>query len=141
MRIAALSCLFVLQVVSGAAAQEPNDSAQSNGTAASAGVATITGYTNVRDKYQRVVIMRVDQQKVQGPGFFSSKSNSATLSPGRHTIDVTLQLSDSSANGRLWLDAEAGKAYIVRKRIAGYSVQFWIEEIATGRAVGGTESG
>ena len=45
------------------------------------------------------------------------------------------------ATGTLWLDAEAGKSYIVRKRVEGYGVRFWVEDTATGQTVGGIEPG
>ncbi|MFL6604790.1 MAG: hypothetical protein ACJ8R9_26125 [Steroidobacteraceae bacterium] len=149
-RVALLLWLLLLPGWNPATAQVPDKAAEtapqskSDGAPVPAAVATITGYTSSKRKLlgpdQRVIITRVDHKKVRGTGLFSYKSNTETLSPGRHTIGVQLQVSALSANGRLWLDAEPGKAYIVRKRVEGYGVRFWIEEVDTGRVVGGMDS-
>jgi hypothetical protein len=140
---AALWLLLVLPGAIPAVASEPNSAA---GTAPSQSLfARITGYTSGQGKLfgdkQRVIITRIDHAKVHGPRMFSFESNPQDLLPGRHIISVEFSLNNSSTTGRLWLDAEAGKSYIVRKRIEGYGVHFWIEETDTGRIVGGTEPG
>jgi hypothetical protein len=140
---AVLFLLFVLPGPDPAAAGEPNGAAE---TAAPRGAsARITGYTSGQGKVfgpkQRVIITRIDHEKVHGPRLFSFESNPQDLSPGRHIISVQIYLNTSSATGRLWLEAEAGKSYIVRKRIEGYGVYFWIEETDTGRVVGGVQPG
>jgi hypothetical protein len=140
---AVLCLLFVLPGPGPAAAAEPNGAAE---TAAPRGAfARITGYTSGQGRVfgpkQRVIITRIDHEKVHGPRLFSFESNPQDLSPGRHIISVEIQVTTSTATGRLWLDAEAGKSYIVRRHIEGYGVRFWIEETDTGRVVGGVEPG
>ena len=140
---AAMFLLFLLAGPDPAAASEPNSAAE---TAPSQSLfARITGYTSGHGKLfgdkQRVIITRIDHAKVHGPRMFSFESNPQDLLPGRHIISVEFSLNNSSTTGRLWLDAVAGKSYIVRKRIEGYGVHFWIEETVTGRIVGGIEPG
>jgi hypothetical protein len=127
-----------------AAADEPSSAAEN--AVSHEATARITGYVSSEGNFffgpkQRVVITRVDHEKVPGPRLNSFQSNAQTLSPGMHIITVEASVNNMHAGGRLWLDAQAGKSYIVRKRTVGYGVHFWIEETDTGRVVGGEQSG
>jgi hypothetical protein len=136
---ALLACLFLLPGPSATAAQEP-----------AAGVATITGSKIGTHKFLRglnevVIITRIDHTPMLGTmlgaGFLPPNPNTETLPPGRHRLGVRFQVGNVRSSGRLWLDAEAGKAYIVRARNDGRRVFFWIEEVDTGRTVGGIDAG
>jgi hypothetical protein len=65
----------------------------------------------------------------------------AWVESGRHYLEVRYTDHGGHADGKLWLDAEAGKTYIVRKKIEGYGVRFWIEEKESGKVVGGSARG
>jgi hypothetical protein len=142
-RLLAVALLvFVLPGPGPAVAAESNDA---TGHVAPRTFARITGYTGVPGKLfspkQRVLITHIDDTKVPGPRIFSGESNPQDLLPGRHIITVAIDVENMHATGRLWLDAQEGKSYIVRKRIQGYGVRFWIEETDTGKMVGGEEPG
>ncbi|MBA4147558.1 MAG: hypothetical protein H0X66_05545 [Verrucomicrobia bacterium] len=68
-------------------------------------------------------------------------AEAAYVSPGRHYLDLKYSHYNSYAWGRVWFDAEAGGSYIVRRRISGYSVIFWVEDMETGKVVGGIPGG
>jgi hypothetical protein len=68
-------------------------------------------------------------------------AEAAYLKPGRHYLDIEYLHMNSFAYGHVWFDAEAGKAYVVRRKIKGYEVYFWIEELRTGKIVGGIPGG
>ena len=45
------------------------------------------------------------------------------------------------ADGKIWIDCEAGKTYAIRRDIDGYKVRLWAEEEDTGKVVGGIPGG
>ncbi|OYY42395.1 MAG: hypothetical protein B7Y56_13370 [Gallionellales bacterium 35-53-114] len=61
------------------------------------------------------------------------------VDPGRHSMRVEYNYYQSTAHANLWLDAQAEKKYIIRCKVNGNFVLFWIEEEATGQRVGGVE--
>ncbi|MBL8434823.1 MAG: hypothetical protein JNL99_07785 [Zoogloea sp.] len=61
----------------------------------------------------------------------------AYVLPGRQELDVRYVHMNGYADGQLWFDAQAGKEYLVRYRINGYSVLFWVEDVEQGAQVGG----
>ena len=65
----------------------------------------------------------------------------AYVTPGRHYLDLKFSQMNSFAWGRVWLDAEAGKSYIIRKKAKNYAITFWVEEMDTGKIVGGIPGG
>ena len=65
----------------------------------------------------------------------------AWVTPGRHYLDLHYTYMNSFAWGQVWFDAEAGKTYVIRKQITGYSVRFWVEEEETGKLAGGIPGG
>lgn len=64
----------------------------------------------------------------------------ASVEPGRRYLELRYQ-GRGYAKMDLWLDAEAGKIYIVRKKAGGGKVRLWIEEKETGKVVGGIRGG
>ena len=64
----------------------------------------------------------------------------AYVEPGRRYLEFRYQ-GRGYAKMDLWLDAEAGKTYIVRKEAGGGKVRLWIEEKGTGKVVGGIRGG
>jgi hypothetical protein len=141
LRSAVLVWLFLLPGANVAEA-----AAQPSGTTAATAVATISGSTSgthtiLTGFNQRILITRIDHKTLFLAMFLSGKPNTVTLTPGRHRIRVNLEVTGLVAIGKLWLDAEAGKAYIVRGRSERQGVQFWIEEADTGSIVGGIDPG
>ena len=65
----------------------------------------------------------------------------AWVEPGRRYLEVRYTHRGGSAEGKLWLEAQPGKTYIVRKKIEGYGVRFWIEDKETGKVVSGRAEG
>lgn len=85
-----------------------------------------------------------DQNVYVGVSYLGNKSTSNIFSripdkvlvePGRRYIIVRYNNEQGYAFGRLWLDAEAGKTYIVKIRIKNYSIIFWAEDEKTGETV------
>ncbi len=60
------------------------------------------------------------------------------LAPGRHRVVIWIRTRGGDGEVPLWLDAEAGKTYLVKKEILGYGYHAWIEDQDTGRQVGGS---
>lgn len=59
------------------------------------------------------------------------------VEPGRHYLNLKFAHMNSYAEGTVWFDADVGRSYVVRKRLLGYRVQFWVEDASTGTPVGG----
>jgi hypothetical protein len=59
------------------------------------------------------------------------------VSPGRHYLKLKFTYLNRFARTTVWFDAEEGRSYVVRRKLSGYGVQFWVEDLATGRPVGG----
>jgi len=66
---------------------------------------------------------------------------SALVEPGRHYITVRYDYFATRAYGSLWLDAEAGRNYLIKMAIKGYAIIFWIIDEDTGDVVGGIPGG
>jgi len=63
------------------------------------------------------------------------------VQPGRRYLSVRWRLNRSWANGKLWLDAEAGKSYVVHKTfLPDGKARFWIAEGPSGKTVGGIDT-
>lgn len=113
--------------------------------------ATIIGESEHRHKInrhmdRRILITRLDEKSLLKSRLslvfgIVNYPEQITVAPGRHYIDVQYTYFNTYSNQKLWLDAEAGKTYIVKKKITGYSVQFWIEEADTGKVIGGIPGG
>jgi hypothetical protein len=63
-------------------------------------------------------------------------------SPSRHTIRVLFTSQGYNSAAELWFVAESEKTYILRKQIdgelqGGSPIKFWVDDEATGKAVGG----
>lgn len=94
---------------------------------------------------QRLYISKIDNEGTFS-FFYSIISNqmfpeSAYVLPGRHYISINYRNLNWYANGQLWLDAEKGETYIVRKAMKNYEIRFWIENERTGKLVGGIPGG
>jgi hypothetical protein len=57
--------------------------------------------------------------------------------PGRIDLDIRYRYLNRAADGKLWFDGEAGKEYRVRYRIDGYKLLLWVEDVTSGKPVGG----
>ena len=68
-------------------------------------------------------------------------SEIAYIKPGRHYVDIKYTHLGSFADGKVWFDAEAAGSYIIRQRIKGYGVLFWVEDQNTHKIVGGIPGG
>jgi len=90
-------------------------------------IMTIDGKTTLTDFDSFIGLLRFPEQVL--------------AEPGRHTFEVRFVRGTGSAEGKLWLDAAAGKTYIVRKEIKGYNIRFWIEDKESGKVVGGNVRG
>src|SRR5690242_493781 len=94
--------------------------------------ATITGSVVGNHKIfkgldERVIITSVDHIPIALQLVFASANTKQTLKPGRHFIHAQYTSRGWTSNGRLWVDAEAGKAYSVHARSENSRVTFWIE--------------
>ena len=128
-----------------ASAQETGSTAQANGSTATTAVATITGsefgtHKILRGFNEKVVLTSIDH-KLIAYQLILALNTTKTLTPGRHTLHVRYTRGTLVSRGSLWLDAEAGKAYVVRGHAASRGVLFRIEEAATGIIVGGIDPG
>lgn len=65
----------------------------------------------------------------------------AYVKPGRHYLNLRYTYGPTFADGRVWFDAEAGKTYIIHRKATGYQIAFWMEELGTGKVVGGIPGG
>lgn len=63
------------------------------------------------------------------------------VEPGRHSLGLKFVCGTTSCDGKLWLDAEAGKTYFVYWKSEGYHIRFWIEEKESGKVVSGSTRG
>jgi hypothetical protein len=107
-------------------------------------LAVIKGESRIRegslDKNYRdidhilVQIATVDNK--QTSWMFSRMPQSVLVEPGRRSIVVRYKNGESYAFGRLWLNAEMGKTYIVKTHIKNYSIIFRVEDEQTGENVG-----
>lgn len=90
---------------------------------------------------KRLYIVDIDGKNTfdLGSALFANQSHPerAWVEPGRHYVRVLYEYFGSYAHGNLWLDAEAGKVYRIKKRAEGYQVFFWIVEQESGEPVGG----
>ena len=68
-------------------------------------------------------------------------AEAAYVKPGRHYLDLKYRYFDSFASGKVWFDAEAGGSYIIRRKVKGYAIVFWVEDLGTGKVVGGIPGG
>jgi hypothetical protein len=107
--------------------------------------ATITGSESgthkiLRGFNERVILTSVDHHVV-GTNLLLALNVTKTLTPGRHTLGVRYTQGTWVSHAHLWLDAEPGKAYVVRGFSASHGVNFRIEEADTGRVVGGIDAG
>lgn len=93
-------------------------------------------------------IVRVDGKQtveIYAPRFFGlvKYANEVSVLPGKHRIVIEYSGSigfyrpEEYAFGHLWVLAEAGEIYIIKKRLEGYSVKMWLENIRDGKKVGG----
>jgi len=116
-------------------------------------VATITGSVVGNHKIlkgldERVVISSVDHVPVAMLFLDPDANTIQTLTPGRHFVGVKYSRLRWISIGRMWIDAEAGKAYRVHarayqdtERFDAMKVQFWIQDDASGAMVGGVDQG
>jgi len=63
------------------------------------------------------------------------------VKPGRHYLTALYFQGSTYSYGSLWVDAEAGHAYVFNPQIRGYSVRVLLEDAATGIRVGGLPGG
>lgn len=105
------------------------------------GMARITGDSErahglMRNFDQQVGISSLDGKSLFRMGWDTDFPESLLITPGKHQIGVRYMYMNAYANGTIWLDAEAEKSYIIRKKAHNYSVSFWAEESDTGKRVG-----
>lgn len=88
---------------------------------------------------KRLYITHVDDESTNTACFHwpDCYAEEVLVAPGRHYLKLKFAHLGSFARTTVWFDAEEGKSYIVRKRLSGYGVQFWVEDASTGRPVGG----
>jgi hypothetical protein len=91
---------------------------------------------------QRTGILRLDGENM-GSGFLKHKAaRQVRLSPGRHTVQVHYEFGNNEYSlADFWLDAQAGKSYVIRFEDAGTGLRMWIEDAGTHGAVGGYGDG
>jgi hypothetical protein len=76
----------------------------------------------------------------RGYGNDSRFPQSLRLQPGFHYLGVVYFNSHfNEKENTLWLQAEAGHEYRLKKQIDGYSIRIWIEDAATSTEVGGLQ--
>lgn len=85
--------------------------------------------------YIFVQIVAVDEKKISGK--LSRTPQGVLVEPGKRYIVAKYNNGQAYAFGRLWLDVEKGKTYIVKAQIKNYSVAFWVQDKQTGDRVGG----
>ncbi|XLZ70585.1 hypothetical protein ABT364_01080 [Massilia sp. SR12] len=87
-----------------------------------------------------IAIIAVDKKltSVVWGGNFATK---VTVLPGRHYFSLRWAHAGVSAQGKIWIDCEAGKTYVIQRKIVGYKVRLWAEEEGTGKVVGGIPGG
>jgi hypothetical protein len=86
---------------------------------------------------QRVYITTLDGQSLRRYGMDSAFPEGMLLEPGKHVISVRYEHHGVFAEEDLWLIAERGKAYVIRRQVEGYAIKFWIEDSSSGQLVGG----
>jgi hypothetical protein len=88
---------------------------------------------------KRLYITEVDKESTNTACFHwpNCYAEEVLVGPGRHYLKLKFAHLASFAHGTVWFDAEEGKSYVVRKRLSGYGVQFWVEDASTGQPVGG----
>lgn len=84
---------------------------------------------------QRIFITSLDNKSLFRFGGLSNFPEGMLVSPGEHRISVLYGYLNLSANAQLSFNAESEKSYIIKKRINGNYVGFWIEDVATGQRV------
>ena len=92
-----------------------------------------------KNLHQEIYITRVDDASTYRLCWNISLCwpKQALLPPGRHHLQLHYEMIAVYANALLWLDAEPGQSYIVRRKLEGYGVRLWVEEVGTGKVVGG----
>lgn len=65
----------------------------------------------------------------------------AIVLPGRHHFTLRYDHGNSFSFGNIWFDAEAGKTYLIRRKILGYNIRMWVEENDLHTVVGGLADG
>jgi hypothetical protein len=140
---------ILLLAANTASAQQTGSAAQTatqtNESTPASGAATITGsefgtHTILKGLNERVILTSVDHKPI-AVQLLLALNITKTLTPGRHKVHVRYTMGNWVSGGSLWLDAEAGKAYVVRAHREPRGVQFRIEEVATGKIVGGIDPG
>ena len=103
------------------------------------------GHTVLQGLNQKVFIAAIDNKSTfTMNGFLTDTApyaESAYVTPGRHYLTLQYNHMNVYARAIVWFDANAGESYLVRRRIEGYSVMFWVEEANTGKIVGGIPGG
>lgn len=144
--LSALLIAFALVVPAGMARAQTAEAAPVAGVGRNA---TIKGSATHKHKIyksydERLVITHLDGKsllKVTPAFFFTGYAKypeEISVAPGRHYIDVLYDGGRTTfSNVGLWLDAEAQKTYQLRRKLSGYSIQVWIEEVDSGNIVGG----
>jgi hypothetical protein len=59
------------------------------------------------------------------------------VQPGRHYVRVLYKASNSSLEAPLWVDAQAGHTYSIRRQVRGYGIHFWLADAASGEDAAG----
>lgn len=82
-----------------------------------------------------VVITHLDGRSLYQPFSVPDYPLEINVAPGRHEMKIRFTRYNSFAAGCVEFESEAGTNYVIKKRIEGYRIRFWIEE-AGGRTVG-----
>jgi len=91
---------------------------------------------------ERIFITRLDSKNLYRMGSTTEYPQALLIEPGEHTVNVqylhALQGTTTRvyANAQLTFYAKLEGSYIVRKKIVGNRVGFWIEDINTNEAIG-----
>ena len=139
-----LCCLILFSFVIAGCGTVHNYKAYEGETRKLEELAVIKGESRALDNYYGVESISVNIAAVDGAQtswMFSRIPKSVLVKPGERFIDVRLKKGQTYAFGRLKLNAEMGKTYIVKTRIKNYSIIFWVEDEKTGEWAGGTPIG
>ena len=85
---------------------------------------------------KKIFITSLDGKLFRRMGLDSDFPASLLIDPGKHEIGIRYIAGPLFSDAVLWLNAEPEKSYIIKKKTAGYSVSFWLEDMNTGKKVG-----
>jgi hypothetical protein len=93
-------------------------------------------YPNPREP--QLQIFNVDGKDLRNNIYYNLNTiTEIRVLPGKHTVTFYFNTMKGFTYSKLWFVAEAGKEYIAKAEVSLMGVRIWIEEVGTGKLVGG----